>query len=729
MPVAKQPEGIAHGKTDRGRHTRMDGNGRRKNAQPRVLDRELTWLQFNHRVQTEADNAGNPLLERAKFLAIVTSNLDEFMQVRYHGLLTRAHGVDANRVLSCGLSGAELYARVNKTVLRQQNIQYMLFEGIYAELYHQGVQFYPIFMLTDAMRARVKEIFLSELMPKLKPIPWGEEISPLAQKRLHLLIRLQPKSGRDARYVTLSLPGSPRLYELPSEADARCYIRQEDLIKLFLPMLFPEDRVEEASVFRLLRNQDFLMDDEADVATAVREMLLRRRTGEVMRLEAEERMSAELLSMLMKRFNVSSERRYRVTGPLDLNKLLMSLYGLLDRPDLKYPRSEPVVLTELMGKDIFAQIARRDWLLFHPYHSFEPVVNLLNRAAADPDVTSIKTTLYRVGSNSPVVRALLRAAENGKQVTVLFEARARFDEENNLSQGERLKRAGCTVLFGIPGYKTHSKTVLVTRMENGQIRRYLHLGTGNYHDGTAKLYTDMGLLTADPQLGEDAAKFFYTLEGNGPVFATTELVKAPERLKPVLLRLIEREREHALGGRPSGIIAKMNSLLDTQVIEALYAASCAGVPVELIVRGICTLIPGVEGMSENIRVISIVGRHLEHVRAFRFENGGTPEVYLSSADWMPRNLDKRVELMFPVKDNACRRAVENVLTLQLEDNQKSWVMLSDGTYIRREAGGAEAVNAQNTLLDHVESVFAYGWTQDRAAEDMLMQPEGKAALT
>ena len=704
----------------------MDGNGKRKDAQPEILDRDLTWLQFNHRVQMEADNPDNPLLERAKFLAIVTSNLDEFMQVRYHGLLESAHGPNAEKLMPCGLSHKALYQRVNRTILRQQNLQYMLFEGIHSELYHQGIQSYPVFMLTDIMRARIKEIFYNDLMPKLKPVAWGEEISPTSQKKLHLIVRLRPKSGQDIRYATLSLPSSPRLYELPSEGNARCYIRQEDLVKLFLPTLFPEDRAEEASVFRLLRNQDFPIDETGDVATAVREMLLSRRSGDVMRLEAEERMSAELLSMLMKRFGVPSERRYRVTGPLDLNKLLMSLYGQLDRPEFKYPRSEPVTVSALSGKGIFEQIEKKDWLLYHPYHSFEPVVNLLNRAAADPDVTSVKMTLYRVGSNSPIVRALTRAAESGKQVTVLFESRARFDEENNLQQGERLKRAGCTVFFGIPQYKTHSKTVLVTRMENGQIKRYLHLGTGNYHDGTAKLYTDMGLLTSDPQLGEDAAKFFYCLEGNGPAFATAELVKAPDQLKPRILHLIQREREHALCGRPSGIVAKMNSLLDTPVIEALYDASCAGVPVELIVRGICTLVPGVEGLSENIRVTSIVGRHLEHARAFRFENGGSPEVYLSSADWMPRNLDKRVELMFPVKDAACRRAVENVLSLQLEDNQKSWLMQSDGSYTRKEVGGSGPVNVQETLLKDVECIFSRGWPDDRFAADVMDEPDGKA---
>ena len=683
----------------------MDGNAKRKEAQPRVLHRELSWLQFNHRVQMEADNPENPLLERAKYLAIVTSNLDEFMQVRYHRLLHSAQGSLGNQVQPCGLSDAEALANVNKAILRQQNLQYMLFEGIHSELYHQGIQFYPIFVLSDAMRTRTKEIFLNDFLPKLKPTPWTEELSPISQKKLHLIVRLRPKNGRESRCVSFSLPSSPRVYELPSNGETRCFIRQEDLVKLHLNYLFPEERVEEASVYRILRNQDFPIDERMDVATGVREMLLKRRTGQVMRLEAEERMGPELLAMLMRRFELSTTQRYRVVGPLDLGRLLMTLYGMLDRPELKYARKDPVVVPELVGEDLFAQIAQHDWLLYHPYHSFEPVINLFNRAALDPDVCSIKTTLYRVGTNSPIVRALLRAVENGKQVTVLFESRARFDEENNLAQGDRLKRAGCTVLFGIPHYKTHSKIALITRMEDGNPVRYLHLGTGNYHDGTAKLYTDMGLLTTDPQLGEDAARFFYGLEGNGTTFYTSTLAKAPEQLKPKLLDLIEREKLHALNDRPCGIIAKMNSLLDPQVIEALYSASCVGVPIDLIVRGICTLIPGIPAMSEHIRVISIVGRHLEHARAFQFTNGGEPEVYLSSADWMPRNLDKRVELMFPLRDAACARAVENVLALQLADSCKCWRLASDGGYVRQIADPKYAINAQERLLSDMVAVL------------------------
>ena len=347
--------------------------------------------------------------------------------------------------------------------------------------------------------------------------------------------------------------------------------------------------------------------------------------------------------------------------------------------------------------------------MFHPYHSFEPIINLFTQAATDPNVVAIKTTLYRVGNNSQVVRALVKAAEAGKQVEVVMETQARFDEDANLSNSERLRRAGCRVICGIPGLKTHSKAILITRKENGVLKQYVHLGTGNYHDGNAKIYTDMGLLTSDQQICADVLSFFQALEHESRELHTKALIAAPINLKAKVFELIAREKEHALAGRPSGIIAKMNSLLDENVTEALYDASAAGVKIRLIVRGICTLIPGDELMSENIQVVSIVGRHLEHARAFLFENGGDKEVYLSSADWMPRNLDRRYELMFLIRDERCRRAIENVLKLQLMDNQKSWMMDKCGDYTRRQANGETPVNAQEVLIASINEVFSGQW--------------------
>ena len=466
----------------------------------------------------------------------------------------------------------------------------------------------------------------------------------------------------------------PRLFDLSKAKEEQCLIRVEDVVKHYLHRLFPKDQVEHVAVFRIIRNQNFPVQERTgeDIVPAVREMLSRRLGGEVMRLEAEERMSEEMLTLLMQQFGLERERRYRVTGPLDLNRMLMNLYALVKRPGLKYPPAQPVEVTPLMGQDAFEQIDRRDWLLYHPYHSFAPVVHLMKLAAQDPTVRAIRQTLYRVSGNSPIVAALARA--------------------------------GCRVMYGLPGLKTHSKITLFEREVDGQTRREVHLGTGNYHDGTARLYTDFGLLTADPTLTSDAVAFFRGLESGGAE-VLEELVTAPDQLAPTLLDLIERERGHALAGRGARIVAKMNSLSDKAIIRALLNAGRAGVEIDLIVRGICCVIPEIEGVSDNIHVRSIVGRNLEHARAFVFENGGQREVYLSSADWMPRNLYRRVELMFPVKDVALARAVEHVLYLQWNDTEKARRRLADGAYLLspRHAGG---LNAQETLLRDVEGVFA-----------------------
>lgn len=695
----------------------MGSAKKRKNRDKALTNRELSWLQFNQRVQMEADNPDNPLLERAKFLAIVTSNLDEFMQVRYGRICAAARGSNGGKGVHGGHSAKSLLRRVNKAILHQHNFQYLLYEGIRSELYLQGVQLYPIFTLTKEMRARETEIYKKEIKPSLKRLSTDEVPQ---QKQLHLLVKLSHSQRKTVRFVTLALPTAlPRLYELSADPSQHMFIRLEDIVRHHLHQLFTKEQAEQAAVFRVLRNQDFSMEEisQTDIPHEVREMLRMRRTGNVLRLEAEERMSEEALGMLMARFGIGPEQKYRVTGPLDLNKLMMNLYGELHRGDLKYTPVPPVLEAELMGEDVFERIAKKDYLLYHPYHSFSPVVHLLEHAAQDTAVTAIWQTLYRVSSNSPIVQALAQAAENGKRVTVLFEAFARFDEENNLFWGERLKQAGCHVLFGLPGLKTHSKVTLFEREENGKARRYLHLGTGNYHDGTAKLYTDMGLFTANPVMGEDACAFFAGLEG-AAALPMQELVKAPEALKTTLLHLIEREKEHAVEGKPAGIIAKMNSLVDTAVIAALYSASNAGVPIRLIVRGICCLIPQLSGLSENIRVISIVGRHLEHARAFCFENGGESEVYLSSADWMPRNLQRRVELMFPVTDSACKRAVENVLALQWSDTEKACEQQSTGEYVRRSVRDGDRVNAQERLLYHLQEVL-----EDAAAEKTEAEPE------
>ena len=680
---------------------------KRKAKRHAIENRELSWLAFNRRVQEEADNPDNPLLERAKFLSIVTSNLDEFIQVRYSRIYEAARK---------GEKGARaLYRRVNREVLRQNNAQYLLYEGIRSELYLQGVRLYPTFSLDEDHMRREKALFEKEIRPYLKVEPLRD--SRPRQKQLYLLVKLARPRPKDAQFRLVSVPAAlPRLFDLSKSKGEQYLIRVEDVVKHYLHRIFPKDQLEHAAVFRIIRNQNFPVQERStdDIVPAVREMLSQRIGGEVMRLEAEERMSEEMLTLLMKHFAVERERRYRVTGPLDLNRMLMNLYGQVKRPELKFPPAQPVEIAELMGLDPFEQIDRRDFLMYHPYHSFAPVVRLMKLAAEDPTVRAIRQTLYRVSGNSPIVAALAQAAENGKEVQVLFEAHARFDEENNLYWGERLKRAGCRVMYGLPNLKTHSKITLFEREVDGETRREVHLGTGNYHDGTAKLYTDFGLLTADPILTADAAAFFEGLERGGAE-PLKELVTAPDLLAPTLLDLIERESGNAEAGRPARILAKMNSLSDKEIIKALLRAGRAGVEIDLIVRGICCVIPQIEGVSDHIRVRSIVGRHLEHARAFVFENGGQREVYLSSADWMPRNLYRRVELMFPVKDAALARAVENVLSLQWNDTEKARTRLADGSYVLSPRH-ADGINAQETLLKDVEGVFAGRYTAPEGAE-------------
>ena len=665
-----------------------------------LQNRELSWLQFNRRVQMEADRTHHPLLERAKFLAIVTSNLDEFVQVRYERMLKKAERKPDKKVLG-SITAEKLRKMINKEILRQNNTQYLLYEGIRSELYLHGVRLYPVFTMDEEQRARELSLFTNDIAPHIKVLP--EEAQP-AQKQLHICVKLQGRGRRKSRFAIVALPTSlPRLYELSTDGENRYLIRLEEIVKHHLEKLFPGDVVEHTAAFRILRNQNFELEECEALSEAVKQMLDKRPTGDVMRLEAEERMSEEMLGMLTERFSIKLEQRYRATGPLDLNKLMMGLYGMVKRPDLKYVPCEPVIYEELMGEAAFEQILRRDYLMYHPYHSFAPVVNLLQQAAKDPCVRSIQMTLYRVSGNSPIVAALADAAAAGKDVFVLMESCARFDEDNNLFWGERLSRAGCKVCYGFPGMKTHSKIALIQREVNGQWQSVVHLGTGNYHDGTAKLYTDFGLLTADEGLNADAAAFFEKLKGCQNA-TLEELAKAPETLQTTILHLIEREKENAENGLPSGIIAKMNSLCDESIMEALCQAGRSGVRVQLIIRGICCLIPGIPGESDNIEVYSLVGRNLEHARAFRFENAGQPEVYLSSADWMPRNLYKRVELMFPVKDEACKQAVENVLYLQLKDNQQLRVRLPDGSYSLKEEE-ASAIDAQDILLHQVQAVF------------------------
>lgn len=651
-----------------------------------LQDRDFSWLLFNERIQEEVLPNANPLLERAKFLSIVDCNKDEFIQVRYHSAYEKRSKK----------KGKKYYEKLNQKLLEQGLKQYPLYRQLVNDLYQQKIYIFPGFIWTEDLLNKEKAVFENQILPSLRVEAFGDQ---LKQKQLYLLVKLFKNKSQPYRLI--GLPSSlPRIYDVSENGS--CIIRLEDIVRRHLDRLLPREVIEDCVAFRILRNQDFPVTENTmeDVLPAVKAMLKKRETGKVMRIEVEATMSAEMLTLLMKQFKVEEERTFRAPGPLDFDKYLMRLYSYLNRPELKYDSVPPLEVEELMGDDLFDRIAQKDYLLYHPYHSFNPVVNFMNRAAKDPNVTRICQTLYRISSHSPIAAALIEAAQNGKEVFVLMESHARFDEDNNLYWGEKLESSGVKVCYGLPALKVHSKITLIERQEESGLRRYLHLGTGNYNDGTAKLYTDFGLLTADPQLGEDAALFFSQF---GRDFVSMEeICQAPNQLKLKLFELIDNEVAHARDGKPAHILAKMNSINEEEIMEKLVEASQEGVRVDLLVRGICCLLPKVKGVTENIRVRSIVGRDLEHARAFLFENGGNHLVFLSSADWMGRNLNKRIELMFPIKDDACRQAVENVLRLQWNDSDKCRRCKKDGSYHLKKNGN---LNAQEILHHDIEGVF------------------------
>ena len=489
----------------------------------------------------------------------------------------------------------------------------------------------------------------------------------------------------------------------------------EEIIERNMKDLFLNYNIVSAHPFRIMRNADFTLDEEEaeDLLVEIQKQLKKRQWGEVIRLEVEEKVDRRLLKILKRELSVGEEDIYEINGPLDLT-FLMKMYGMAGFEGLKSPSYTPQPVPELMNDDdIFANIRKGDILLHHPYETFDPVVNFVRSASKDPNVLAIKQTLYRVSGHSPIVAALAEAADNGKQVSVLVELKARFDEENNINWAKMLEKAGCHVIYGLVGLKTHCKITLVVRREEDGIRRYVHLGTGNYNDSTAKLYTDCGLMTCAPQYGEDATAVFNMLSGYSEPPTWNKLSLAPLWLRSRFIKMIRRETEHARQGRSAHIMAKMNSLCDKEIIANLYEASCAGVKIELVVRGICCLRAGVPGLSENISVHSIVGNFLEHARIFYFENDGSSEVYMGSADWMPRNLDKRVEIMFPVEDPELKERVIHILKVQLEDNVKAHILQPDGTYEKVDKRGKTLVMAQNQFCEEaIANARAYNAGND-----------------
>jgi len=665
----------------------------RKREPELFLNRELSWLEFNGRVLEEACDATNPLLERLKFACIVAGNLDEFFMVRVAALQNALAEGDTAPDIS-GLTPAQQLQRIAERAHAMVDQLYaVLGSEILPPLAERGVRLARPDELEPIARGALGRYFRDEVLPALTPlaIDASRPFPMLASLSLNLAVLLAPaEEGDEPRLAVVQVPGRlPRLVRPPG-LEGTIQLLLEDVIRAELGGLFPGQSIQDVAVFRVSRDAELDLDDEGgrDFLQLIEEELRNRRMSRVVRLEVEAGVSDALLRLLTGRLDVGEDVVYRVSGPVDVRPL-MSLLDLPALDDLRDPPLRPVATLESAGPELFALLDERDVVLHHPYESFDPVVSLISCAADDPDVLAIKQTLYRTSGDSPIVRALARAAENGKQVTVLVELLARFDESSNIRWARRLEESGCHVIYGIRGYKTHSKIALVVRRGRQGIRRYVHLGTGNYNDRTARLYTDFGLMTSDREIGEDASAFFNALTGYSDPPRTKKLVMAPTQLRERVLRLIQRERERAEAGQAAFIRAKMNSLVDEDIIRALYEAAKAGVRIRLNVRGICCLRPGLKGTSDGIEVVSVVDRFLEHSRIFHFANGGDEEVYLSSADWMPRNLDRRIELLFPVRSTDGRAKVLAALDAAFTDNVKGRWLQSDGSYRRRKPARGE----------------------------------------
>jgi len=671
------------------------------------INRELSWLAFDRRVLEEAFDPSQPLLERVKFLAISASNLDEFFEIRVGGLLQQVESGLEERGQD-GLTPAEQLRAIAPEAHRLVEDQNRCWNDVLLpQLARAGVHVRKLEELDAVARSALDRWAEASLLPVLTPIT-VDPAHPFPYVRntalcIAALVVANDADGTPTRRLgVVTVPSVlPRLLRLPSEGREISYVFLADLVQALAPVLFHGLEVVEASSFRVTRNSNLYVDEEEadDLMSAVEAELHNRRKGEAVRLEVEQDASAELVGLLQRNFDLSDEQVYRLDGPVNLARI-MRIHLDTPRSDLKDEPWNPVERPTLDPAAFFDSIRRADVLLHHPYDSFSAVVDFVSMAARDPDVLAIKQTLYRTGDDSAVVKALIAAAEAGKEVTVVVELMARFDEEANIRWARRLEDAGVQVVYGLVGLKTHCKLSLLVRSEHGTLVRYAHLGTGNYHHSTARLYDDLGLLTARPDVTADVAEVFNVLTSLSPEPRLRRILLAPTGMLDGMLSLIRREADHARAGRPARIVAKMNALLDADVIDALYDASAAGVRIDLVVRGICAIRPGLPGLSENVRVRSVVGRFLEHSRIYSFDNGGEPEVWLGSADWMPRNLRKRVEVLFPIDDPEIRRRLRReVLSLYLADNVKARELRADGTEFRvRAAEGEPPIDAQASFM-------------------------------
>ena len=701
-------------------------------------NRELSWLKFDARVLNEAKDKSIPLLERLKFVSITSSNLDEFFMVRVASLKDMVHADYRKRDIA-GMTASEQLDRINTATRKLVESQYNTYNRSLVPLMAaNGIHIIEKYEeLTAEQAAYVDRYFEEDVYPVLTPmaVDASRPFPLIRNKTLNIAALLSSKKDekhKDAvEFATLQVPGVlPRLVPIPAdtlensgEVEGRTFILLEQIIEKNIDKLFLNYHVLCAHPYRVMRNADLPIDEDeaADLLKEIQKQLKKRQWGEVIRLEVEASVDKKLLRFLKDELKVAEEDIFQISGPIDLT-FLMKMYGLSGCDSLRYEPYKPQRVPEIEpGEDIFEAIRGGDILLHHPYETFDPVVDFIRQAASDPDVLAIKQTLYRVSGNSPIIASLAQAAENGKQVSVLVELKARFDEENNIVWAKKLEQAGCHVIYGLVGLKTHSKIALVVRREEDGIRRYVHLGTGNYNDSTAKLYTDCGIFTCNEAIGEDATAVFNMLSGYSEPLSWNELVLAPIWLRTRFMRLIARETKHAREGKPAKIVAKMNSLCDEGIIAALYEASAAGVGIELIVRGICCLKVGIPGISENIHVRSIVGNFLEHSRIFFFLNDGEEELYMGSADWMPRNLDRRVEILFPVLDDTLKEKVKHILDVELADNTKAHVLKPDGEYEKIDRRGKVLVNSQKQFCE--EAVAAVPKTDHVYRERVFVPAE------
>ena len=680
---------------------------------PKYYDnRELSWIKFEHRVLNEAKDKEIPILDRLKFVSITSSNLDEFFMVRVASLKDMEHAGYTKKDIA-GMDPTEQLCAIGKEVHALVEKQYNTYNrSLMPILRKEGIRIIGAYEeLNEKQATYVDKYFMEHVYPVLTPMAVdASRPFPLVRnkslniaaliKSKHPNSKLQQGSKQELEFATVQVPSVlPRLVPIPGEDDRYTFTLLEQIIEKNMAQLFLNYDLVCAYPYRIMRNADLSFDEDeaSDLLKEIQKQLVKRQWGEVIRLEIEHKADKRLLQVLKEQLAVSGKDVYEIAGPLDLT-FLMKMYGLSGCDDLReklfVPQKNPRILP---GESIFDEIKKGDIFLTHPYETFDPVVDFIKQAAVDPDVLAIKQTLYRVSGNSPIIAALAKAAENGKQVTVLVELKARFDEENNIVWAQKLEKAGCHVIYGLVGLKTHCKIALVVRREEDAITRYVHLGTGNYNDSTAKLYTDCGIFTCNENYGEDATAVFNMLSGYSEPARWNKLVVAPIWLRDRFIALIDREIAHAKEGKEAYIVAKMNSLCDRQIIEKLYEASSVGVEIYLVIRGICCLRTGIPGVSEHIHVTSIVGTFLEHSRIFYFYNNGQEDIYMGSADCMPRNLDRRVEIVFPVEDDVIKDRIKHILDVLLRDNLKAYAMLSDGTYAKMSRRGKQAIGAQMTF--------------------------------